>query len=183
MTVIKQYHFILALTAMTNFFGSESRHHYQTHVAESNKHKRLLNVVKIGAYLIVKVFTHGIRYHHFIGVITYGPDEDEGFKVKYAKRFQKITAAFWFPEVEDLASVKGSDIVYVLFPPRPFAATKRLTIIFEFSNIMDYKRACTHYQTFHFIISCKKIPYLYTLYYIEEVYIQEGVIEKKGRIS
>ena len=55
------------------------------------------------------------------------------------KRSQKIMGVFLFPEEDDLASIKGADIVRILSAPIPYATTKRLSGIFKFeANLLHY---------------------------------------------
>ena len=92
----------------------------------------------------MKVFTEGNRHKHHTALIIEGPGDDCDLEVKYMKHFQKITGGFLFPEIDDLASIKGDDIVRILPAPKPCAATKRLSGILKFekiSNTLDCKFA------------------------------------------
>ena len=43
-----------------------------------------------------------------------------------------------FPEIDDLASIKGDDIVCILPRPKPCAATKHLSEIFKFEKNLEH---------------------------------------------
>lgn len=119
--------------------SAEDSDYQERQISEDCGQESLADLVKVGDHIIVKVFTKGNRHRNFIAVITDGPDDDGDFDVKYMKHSQKITGGFLFPEEDDLASVKGADIVRILSAPIPCAATKRLSGIFKFEgNLAHY---------------------------------------------
>ena len=121
--------------------SSENRDHHQTHAVGNNEQELLFNQVKIGDYIIVKVFTERNRYQHFIAAVTDVPDKNAGFEVKYITCFQK-PIEFLFPEVEYFSLVKDNDIVCILSPHRHVQLQSIWPVHLnskEISNIIDCK--------------------------------------------
>ena len=95
-------------------------------------------IIEAGRYVIVKMFPVDGSFKHFVGLLLDGPDEEGDFEIKFMKRSNRIKDGCIFPEVDDLATAKKSDIVQVLSPPSS-AATKRLVNVLKFGiNLARY---------------------------------------------
>lgn len=85
-----------------------------------------------GCFAIVKVYSSDGKFKKFVGLLQNGPDDDGDFKVKFMKRSNKIKNGFVFPEIEDLASAKKEEIVFILPKPTAVASTKSLSGVLRF---------------------------------------------------
>ena len=81
-----------------------------------------------------------MTFRFFVAEILSGPDEDGNYEVKFIKFMKsssKIKQDFYFPEDEDLASAKRSDIVLLLEPRTAISTTKHLADVFKFTTNMS----------------------------------------------
>ena len=69
-----------------------------------------MDIVKAGLYVIVKVFSVVGSFRHFVGHLPNGPDHEDDNEIKILKPFRQINHGFAFPDVDDLAASKKSDI-------------------------------------------------------------------------
>ena len=94
-------------------------------------------VLHIRQYVVVKVYGEKMTFRFFVAEILSGPDEDGDYEVKFMKSSSKIKQGFFFPEDEDLASAKRSDIVLLLEPQTAISTTKHLAGEFKFTTKMS----------------------------------------------
>ena len=71
---------------------------------------------------------------NFIAKIISGPDSDNDYEVAYLKRFSKVKSGFVFPDIEDLALVSYSNIIFLLQTLFPVVQTARRSKIFRFTD-------------------------------------------------
>ena len=69
-------------------------------------------------------------FRFFVAEILSGLDEEGDYEDKFMKSSSKIKQGFYFPEDEDFASAKRSDIMLLLEPPTAIFTTKRLAGVF-----------------------------------------------------
>ena len=100
----------------------------------------LLQVLHVRQYVVVKVYGEKMTFWLFVAEILSGPDEDRDYEVKFMKSSSIIKQGFYFPEDEDLASAKRSDIVLLLEPPTAISTTKCLAGVFKFTTNMSKYR-------------------------------------------
>ena len=104
-----------------------------------------LFILKCGDFVIANVHTAAGKCKKFIGELVSGPDEDEDFEISFLERSRKIKNGFFFPKMEDLASIGKKDIEKILPPPHAAAQTKQLcgmvnlTLIYHMCNFL-----CVH---------------------------------------
>ena len=68
------------------------------------------DIVKAGLYVIDKVFFVIGSFRHFVGLLLNGIDDKDDNEIKLLKRSKQLNHGFSFPDVDDLATVKKSDI-------------------------------------------------------------------------
>ena len=125
------------VSALNSHFDAEENRSIKTSNAdiEVNDEYNL----EVGDFVVVKVYSLDDNCKNFIAHILDGPDEDRDFEVKFMTRSQKIKNAFQFPEIDDLASIRLTDIVGILPKPSSVAGTKRLAGVFKFDvNMCAY---------------------------------------------
>ena len=78
---------------------------------------------------VVKFYKPSSRIccRNFIAKIIIRPDSDNDYKVVFLKRSSKVKSGFVVPDVEVLASISYSDIIFLLQTPFPVAETARLS--------------------------------------------------------
>ena len=92
-----------------------------------------------GRYVIVKVFSVDGSFRHFVGLLLNGPDDEDNHEIRFLKRSKQIKNGFVFPDVDNRATAKKSDMVQLLSPPSSAAATKRFADALKFDiNLFRY---------------------------------------------
>ena len=69
-----------------------------------------VDIVKAGLYVIVKLFSVVGSFWRFVGLLLNGPDDKDDYEIEILKRFKQINRDLVFPDVDDLAIAKKSDI-------------------------------------------------------------------------
>ena len=69
-----------------------------------------VDIVKAGLYVIVTVFSVVGSFRHFIGLLLSSPDDEDDYESEILKRSKQINHDFVFPDVDNLATAKKSDI-------------------------------------------------------------------------
>ena len=87
-----------------------------------------VDIVKVGLYVIVKVFSIVGSFRHFIGLLLNGPDGEDDYEIEILKQSKQINHNFVVPDVDDLALLRKVTytVIQILSPPSSAAATKRL---------------------------------------------------------
>ena len=99
----------------------------------------LSNLKQLNDFVIVKVYSLDNKCKNFVAQIISGPDEDGDFGASFLKRSTKLKNGFFYPEIEDLASIEFLDVIKVLPQPLPIATIKRLAGIIKLdANICTF---------------------------------------------
>lgn len=86
-------------------------------------------------YILAEFNTSPKKY--YVGMITKGKDDEEEYEVSYLRK-KRRTDQFFFPELQDVASLKHSDIKAILPKPITYGTTKRQNAFLKFAFNFDF---------------------------------------------
>ena len=87
-------------------------------------------------FVVVKVYSLDSKWKNITAQIIDGPDEDGDFEAIFLKRSLNIKDDFFYPEIEDLASVELADVMKTLPMPMSTMSSNR-RIVFKFNSITN----------------------------------------------